>query len=145
MLLQTIDADLKTALKEKQETVLSALRNLKAALTNAKIEHQGELSDEEVLKVIAKKVKQHKDSIQSFLAGNRADLAQTEQAQLAVLEQYLPAGLSDAEVSAIVAQTIDRLRPAGLDFGKVMKEAMKEIAGRADGQLVSQLVKEQLK
>ena len=145
MLLQKIDADLKTALKEKQETVLSALRNLKAALTNAKIEHQGELPDEEVLKVIAKKVKQHKDSIQSFLAGNRADLADTEKAQLAVLEQYLPAGLSEAEVSAIVAQTIDRLRPAGLDFGKVMKEAMKEIAGRADGQLVSQLVKEQLK
>src|SRR5574339_509256 len=101
MLLEQIDSDLKSALKEKNETQSSALRNLKAVLKNAEIDKQAALSDDEVMKVIAKKVKQHKDSITSFESGNRADLVATEKAQMQVLEKYLPQQLSEDEVRKI--------------------------------------------
>src|SRR5258708_39755937 len=93
MLLQKIDEDLKSALKEKNEAALSSLRNLKAALKNAEIEKQHALTDDEAMAVIAKKVKQHKDSIESFGQGYRQDLVQQETSQMAVLQKYLPSAL----------------------------------------------------
>jgi uncharacterized protein YqeY len=84
-----INQDLKSAMKEKNEVALSSLRNLLAAVKNAKIEKMADLDDADVAKVVAKKVKQHKDSIESFKAGNRPDLVETETAQMAVLGKYL--------------------------------------------------------
>ncbi len=145
MLLEKIDQDLKIALKEKKEITISALRNLKAAIKNVEIEKKTPLSDDEVSKVIAKKVKQHKDSIESFEKGGREDLVATEKSQMAILESYLPKQMDEKEVEAIVKDTIAKLNPAPSDFGKVMKEVMNQVAGRTDGNVVSKFVKENLK
>lgn len=145
MLLDQINQDLKLALKEKNEVTTSALRNLKAAMKNVEIEKQGELTEPEILKVLAKKVKQHKDSIESFTAGNRQDLADNEIAQMAVLEKYLPKGMDESEVRVIVKATIAELSATPADFGKVMKAVVAKVAGGADGSVISKLVKEELK
>lgn len=145
MVSQQIDDDLKAAQKEKNETAVSALRNLKASIQNAQIEKGSELSDDDVAKVIAKKVKQHKDSIESFIAGARTDLVAIEQAQMKVLEKYLPKQMEEAEVAKIVSETIAKLNATAADFGKVMKEVVVAVKGQADGSVISKLVKEQLK
>jgi uncharacterized protein YqeY len=145
MLLENIDQDLKGAMKEKNETTLSALRNLKAALKNAEIEKGAALEDADVLKAMAKKVKQHKDSIESFQAGGRADLVEVEMAQMKVLEKYLPQQMDEAAVRALVQSTIKDLSATNADFGKVMKEALVRAQGQTDGTVVSKIVKEELK
>ncbi|MBX4191757.1 MAG: GatB/YqeY domain-containing protein [Candidatus Doudnabacteria bacterium] len=145
MLLQKIDEDLKSGLKEKNEVVVSSLRNLKAALKNAEIEKQHALSDEETISVIAKKVKQHRDSIDSFKTGGREDLVSAETAQMTVLQKYLPAMMSEEEVSVVVKQVITESSATTKDFGKVMKDVMAKVKGQADGTLISKLVKENLK
>lgn len=145
MLSEQIDQDLKIALKEKSEIAVSALRNLKAALKNAEIEKGGALSDDEVLKVMAKKVKQHKDSIDSFVAGNRTDLAEHETGQMHLLEKYLPKQMSEDEVKALTLSVITEMKATAADFGKVMKEVLSKAAGRTDGSVVSKIVKENLK
>lgn len=145
MLLEKIDQDLKTSLKEKNEVATSALRNLKAALKNGEIEKGHALSDEEALSVVAKKVKQHKDSIESFKSGGREDLVSNEQSQMAVLQQYLPAAMSEEELAGIVKQAIADLGAGPADFGKVMKEVMAKTKGAADGNIISKIVKENLK
>ena len=144
MLLEQIDADLKIALKEKNETTTSALRNLKAAVTNVQIEKRQALTDDELLSVIGKKVKQHKDSIESFTAGNRADLVNLEQAQMAALQKYLPKQMNEAALGMIVKDTIKNLNATTADFGRVMKEVVSQVKGQADGSMISQLVKENL-
>ncbi|MBI4363417.1 MAG: GatB/YqeY domain-containing protein [Candidatus Doudnabacteria bacterium] len=145
MLLEQIDQDFKTALKEKNEIAVSALRNLKAELTNVQIEKRKELTDEEVTDVVRKKVKQHKDSIESFQKGGRTDLVAHEEGQMAVLVKYLPAQIDEGDLRKIVADTISQLNATQKDFGKVMKEVMTRAKGSTEGNLVSKIVKEQLK
>ena len=145
MLQQQIDQDLKTALKEKNEIALSSLRNLKAALKNSEIDKQKTLTDDDVLSVIAKKVKQHKDSIEGFTAGGRADLVDHETAQMQVLQKYLPKQMDEAELAKIVTDAITKLNASNADFGKVMKEVVAAVKGQADGSTISRLVREHLK
>lgn len=146
MLLEQIDADLKAALKAKDETKVSSLRNIKAAIKNAEIEKKEALTDADIMKVMAKKVKQHKDSIESFAAGGRADLVGPEEAQMKILESYLPAQMDEAAVRTLVAAVIADLgATSAADFGKVMKEASTRAAGQADGAAISKIVKETLK
>jgi uncharacterized protein YqeY len=145
MILENIDQDLKGAMKEKNDTALSALRNLKAALKNAEIEKAAPLDEVESLKVIAKKVKQHKDSIESFLSGGRQDLVDVEIAQMKVLEKYLPQQMDEAQVRALVQAAIKDLSATPADFGKVMKEVIARAKGQTDGTVVSKIVKEELK
>lgn len=145
MLLRQIDEDLKAALKEKKEIVVSALRNLKAATKNTEIEKGQPLSEDEVLAVIAKKVKQHKDSIEGFTAGARLDLADYEAAQMQVLQKYLPQQMGEAALAAIVKEAITNLKATPSDFGKVMKEVVGKVRGQADGTVISKIVKENLK
>ena len=97
------------------------------------------------MKVIGKKVKQHKDSIESFQAGNRPDLVATEQGQMAILEKYLPKQMDESAVREIVKSTISELSATAADFGKVMKTVVGKVAGGADGNMISKLVKEELK
>jgi uncharacterized protein YqeY len=145
MIIEKIDQDLKAALKEKNEITVSSLRNLKAAFTNVELEKNHPLSDEEAQGVIMKKVKQHKDSIESFSSAGRTDLVTHEEQQMAVLQKYLPESLSEEEVEKIVKKTITELNATSKDFGKVMKEVVSKVKGQADGSLVSKLVKENLK
>ena len=145
MLLEQIDQDLKTAQKEKNEVAVSSLRNLKAALKNAEIQKQASLTDEEAISVLGKKVKQHKDSIESFAAGNLQDLVLIEKNQMEVLQKYLPKQMDEAALSAIVKQVITDLSAGPNDFGKVMKEVVSKVKGQADGSIISKIVKENLK
>ncbi len=145
MLLQKIDEDLKNALKEKNNIALSSLRNLKAAFKNAEIEKQHALSDEEAIGVIAKKVKQHRDSIESFKAGARNDLVENETGQMEVLQKYLPQAMSEDELTAVVKQVMAESSATTKDFGKVMKDVMAKVKGQADGSIISKIVKENLK
>lgn len=145
MLSQQIEEDFKAAFKSKDEVAKSALGNLKSALKNAQIEKKSELTEAEAISVIAKKVKQHRDSITEFEKGARADLVATETAQMKVLEKYLPQQMSEEEVRGLVKQAIADLNAAPADFGKVMKEVLNRAKGQTDGSVVSKVVKEELK
>ncbi len=125
---------------------LTALRMLKAALTNREVERGHTLDDTESLQVVAALVKQRKDSIAQFTAGGRQDLADKEAAEIRVLETYLPPAADPAMVEQAVA---DAVRESGAtspkDMGKVMKAAMAKLAGQSvDGKIVSELVRQKL-
>lgn len=140
-----IEADLIQALKSKDEIVLSSLRNLKAEIKNTEIEKQHTLSWEEVLEVVRRKVKQHKDSIESFTNGAREDLVAIEQRQMAVLVKYLPRQMAEDEVRNLVLQAVSDLSASQKDFGKVMKEVLSRAKGSTDGGTISKILKEELK
>jgi uncharacterized protein YqeY len=146
MITETIDQDFKNALREKDELTVSALRNLKAEIKNIEIAKQKQLAEDEVQAAVAKKVKQHKDSIESFRAANRPDLTEHEEKQMAVLLKYLPKQMDESEVRELVRQAIAELSASGAqpDFGKLMKEVMARAKGQTDGSVVSKIVKEEL-
>jgi uncharacterized protein YqeY len=145
MILEKLENDYKTAFKAKDEIAKSSLGNVRAAIKNAELEKRSELTDAEVLAVVSKKVKQHKDSISEFEKGGRQDLVDKEQAQMKILEGYLPKQMDEADVRKIVAETIQSLNATPADFGKVMKEVLARAAGQTDGSVVSRIVKEELK
>ena len=141
MSLEKIESDLKTAMKEKNEIKLGTLRMLKAAIKNKEIDKKQALSNQEILQVIQKQVKQRKDSIVEFEKAKRQDLLQKETAEIAVLELYLPKQLSESELKAIVQKAVQSTgAKSKADMGKIMKEVMPQIAGRADGKQVNQIV-----
>jgi len=143
-----VDEDLKDAMRAKDAARLSVLRLLKAALKNATIEKVGaggELNDADAITVIRKQVKQRQDSIESFEKGGRAELAEKEKAEIAVLNQYLPQAMSVAELQKIVADTIREVGASSrAQMGAVMKALQPKIAGRADGKTLSTEVSRQL-
>ena len=142
MLTDKINADLKQAMLAREVLRLSTLRMLKSAIEYTKIEKKQEtLPDGDVIAVIKKQVKQRQDSIESFDKGGRADLADKEKAELAILKSYLPAELAETELTAIVTAVIAELgAQTKADMGKVMKAVQAKVAGRADNRLVSQIV-----
>jgi uncharacterized protein YqeY len=140
----TITSDLKDAMKAKDKVALEALRAVKTAFTLARTSKGSGavLSDEEELKIIQKLVKQRNDSAAIFKEQGRNDLLEKEIAEAAVLEKYLPAKLSDEELTVTVKSIIERLGASSMqDMGKVMGAATKELAGKADGKEISQKVK----
>jgi uncharacterized protein YqeY len=143
---QTLGADIVTAMKAKDQTRLTALRMLKTALTNKSIEKGRALEAAEELQVVSMLVKQRRDSIEQFTKGGRKDLADKEQAEIAILDAYLPAAASDDEIAAAVAAAIAETGAAGAkDMGKVMKAVMAGLAGKTvDGKKVSETVKAKL-
>ena len=145
---QQIDADLKEAMRSRDPVKLGVLRMVKSALKYAAIEKsgtEGELDDSEATQVIRKQVKQRQDSIESFEKGGRPELAEKEKRELAILNQYLPAALSDEELSRLVRETIIEIGATSkAQMGAVMKVLTPKVAGRADGRTVSQEVQRQL-
>lgn len=143
-----IDEDLKDAMRAKDAARLSVLRLLKAALKNAAIEKvgaEGELNDADAVVVIRKQVKQRQDSIESFERGGRADLAEKEKDEIAVLNNYLPQAMSAEELQRIVAETIAEVGATSrAQMGGVMKALQSKLAGRADGKTLSTEVQRQL-
>lgn len=138
---------MKEAMKAKDTVALQALRAVKAAFLLAKTETgaQSELTEEQEIKIIQKQVKQRKDSVAIYLQQGREDLATPEQAEIAVLEQFLPKALSEDEVSNVVLATITDLGATGMqDMGKVMGVVSKKLAGQADGKIIADLVKKHL-
>ena len=126
--------DMKAAMRAKDSGRLNTIRLMIAEVKRKEVDEQIELNDTQVLAIIEKMIKQRKDSISQFEAGNRADLADIEKAELAILATYMPAGLSDDEVAAEVAAAVAATGAAGpQDMGKVMGAANGVVAGRADG------------
>ena len=146
-LLNTINEDLKTAMKAKAEMDLAVLRMLISSIKNKKIElkKQEDLNDDEVVAVIKSEVKKRKDSIESYKAGNRDDLAQNEEAEIEVLKKYLPEEMSEDAVQEVVKEVISSMGEVTMqDFGKVMGASMAKLKNQADGSVVQKVVKEEL-
>lgn len=135
----------KAAMKRGDRLTLSTLRLLSAALHNEEIEKRRELIEEEILKIIASLCKQRQDSIALFRQGGRTDLVEKEEAEMAILRRYLPQALTEDEIRALIRGSMDEVGAKGVqDLGKVMKQMMPKIAGRAEGKRVSELAKEML-
>ena len=143
---QTLGADIVTAMKARDQNRLTPLRMLKSALTNKSIEKGRALEAAEELAVVSMLVKQRRDSIEQFTKGGRTDLADKEQAEIAILSTYLPASASDDEIAAAVTAAIaESGATSAKDMGKVMKAVMAGLAGNTvDGKKVSDSVKAKL-
>lgn len=144
---QDLMTALKTAMKAKDQTALTALRAIKSAILLAKTETGAteELTEDQELKILQKQVKQRKDSAAIYLEQGREDLAAPELAEAKVIEQFLPEALSEEEIFKIVEQTIDEIKAVGMkDMGKVMGIVTKKVAGKADGKTISTIVKAKL-
>ena len=145
---QSIVEDMKTAMRAKDSLTLNVVRNLKSSIKYAAIEKlgaEGELPDLDVITVIRKEIKKRQDSIASYEAANRADLADTEQAEMAVLEKYLPTAMSLEEIVKLVEAAIAETGATSKkDMGPVMKLVQERAAGRADGKTISTEVSKRL-
>ncbi|KRM67845.1 GatB/YqeY domain-containing protein [Apilactobacillus ozensis] len=138
--------DLKNAMKAHDKVKLTVVRMLKASLMNEKIKLGHDLSDEEEITVISREAKQHKESITEFKAADRDDLVEQQEAELSILQEYLPKQLSEDEINQVVSDAIKQVNASNMsDFGKVMGAVMPKVKGKADGNLVNQAVKSQLK
>lgn len=142
---ETIQSDMKAAMRSKDQATLRALRAIKAAILNEEVSEgrQGNpLTEEEEIKLLMKQAKQRRDSLEQYQQNGRDDLAATEQEELAIIERYLPKQLSEAEIETRVKAIIEQVGAESMkDMGKVMGAASKEMAGKADGKTISAVVK----
>ncbi len=143
---QRITTDLTAAMKAKDAARLSTLRMVKASMTNREIEKGGELSDEELMKVMQSLVKQRRDSVEQYEKAGRQELADKELSEIKIIEEYLPQAASREEIEKAVESAIAETNAKTMrDMGAVMKAAQAYLAGRsADGRTVSEIVKNQL-
>jgi uncharacterized protein YqeY len=140
-----LDADMKASMREKDTVRLSVIRMLKSAIKYREIEAMKPLDDAGVLQVIGSEIKRHKDSVDQYRAGNRLDLVAQEEGELKVLQAYLPAQMGEGELQALVEAAVVKTGATGpRDMGTVMKALLPDVQGKADGRLVSELVKARL-
>lgn len=145
----TINQDIKTAMRAKDQAALRALRAVKSAILLAETAEgrdvEAPLSADEEMKILTKQAKQRKDSIDSFISNSRDDLAAKEQGELDVIAKYLPKQLGAEEIAEKVKEIVTRVGASSMkDMGKVMGIASKELAGKADGKAISGVVKQLL-
>ncbi|GET14544.1 GatB/YqeY domain-containing protein [Ligilactobacillus agilis] len=144
-LLESLQKDMVAAMKAKDKTKLSTVRMLKAAVTNEQINVGHDLTSDEEVSVLSRELKQRKDSLEEFKAAGRDQAVADLEAEIAVVESYLPEQLSVDEVKAVVEETIKAVGATSkADFGKVMGVLMPKLKGKADGKLVNATVKELL-
>jgi len=137
--------EMKQAMKTNDKLRLSTIRMIRSALKNKEIELRKKLEDEEAAKVIQAMVRKGEESVEQFQLGGRTDLVEKEKKEIEILKSFLPQPLSQEEVSKIIEQSIQETQASSpKDIGKVMKSVMPKIAGKADGKLINQLVKEKL-
>ncbi|HXY53815.1 MAG TPA: GatB/YqeY domain-containing protein [Nitrospirota bacterium] len=142
---EKIEDDTRQALKSGAKDKVSTLRMLNAALKNKQIDKRRSLTTEEVIETVRSLIKQRKDSIEQFTKGGRQDLVDKETAEVAILEAYLPKQLAGEELEAMIRDAIAQTgAQSARDMGKVMKALIPMVGGRADGKLVSELVKNAL-
>ena len=144
---EKVMTEIKAAMKAKDSVALESLRAIKSAILIAQTDKGagGELSEEDEIKLVQKLVKQRKDSASIFNEQGRNDLAEPELAQVAVIEKFLPAQLSEEEIEKVVVNTITSVGATGMqDMGKVMGIVARELAGQADGKTISTIVKSKL-
>ena len=142
---QRLADDLKHAMRGGDKVRRSVIRLVMAAITNAEIARQATLDGTDILGIIAKEAKQRRESIEAFRLGNRQDLVAQEEAELAVLSEYLPLPMSGEEVKVAARQVIEEVGAQGLsDKGKVMPKLIAQLKGRADGREINAIVTELL-
>lgn len=144
---QDLMTAMKIAMKEKNTTALTALRSVKSAILLAQTESGAvaELTEEQEIKILQKQVKQRKDSAAIYLEQGREDLASPELAEAEVITQFLPEAMSEEDITKVVVDTIQKIGAQGMkDMGKVMGIVSGELAGKADGKTISNIVKAQL-
>ncbi len=138
---ERLEADIRDAMRSRSQQRLEALRFLKSAINRVEIDRRVTLDDEGVTEVIVRQVKDRRDSIRMFRDGNRPDLVEKESADLAVLEEYMPAQLGEEELLALIEETIRQVGAETIrDKGKVMGRLMPQVQGKADGQQVNAIV-----
>ena len=142
---EQITADMQKAMRARDTARLEAVRLLRAAIQRREVDEQIELTDDEVLSVIQKMIKQGRDSIEQFEKGDRHDLVEKEAAMLAVLEPYLPDALSDEDLAALIAEALTHTKAESMrDMGQVMGWLKPKLQGKADMAAVSAVVREKL-
>jgi Uncharacterized conserved protein len=140
-----MDQEMILAAKAKDKIRLSALRLLKSGLHNREIDLKRELNEAEFLQLLSAMVKQRKDSIEQFEKGSRTDLVEKEEAELKVIQEFMPTPMSEAELDAMIAEAIRETGAASVrDMGKVMATLMPKVTGKADGKMVGEKVKARL-
>ncbi len=144
-LLDKLNEDMKQAMRSKEKEKLSVIRMLKAALQNEAINQGGTLSKDDEITVLAREMKQRRDSLSEFEKAQREDLAEKVRAEIVIVEHYSPKQLTDDELEEIVKVTIAEVGATSkADFGKVMGKIMPKVKGRADGNAVNNFVKKYL-
>lgn len=142
MLIERIDSEMKDAARAQDKRRLGTLRLLKSQLTYRGLDSGKPLGDEDVVATVSSMIKQRKDSIEQYLAGNRPELAQNEREEIVILESFLPKQLTDAELSALVQEAVAASGAKGpKDMGAVMTALMPKVQGKAEGKRVSEAVK----
>lgn len=137
--------DFKVAMRNKEKLKKDVLMMARAAVKQKEVDTRTELSDDDVIDIIAKQIKQKKDSIEDFKKANRDDLVDQAESEIKLLEPYMPEQLSEEEVEAIVKEAIAATNAESMrDMGKVMGSVMPKVKGRADGGIVNQMVKKHL-
>lgn len=141
----TLNENLKQAMKARDVLRLSVVRMITAAIKNREIDRRHELDDQEIVELLSTLAKQRRESVRLYQEGNRPDLVEKEEAELSVLEEFLPAQLGPDELEALVAKVINEIGAAGAkDMGRTMKALAPLTAGKADGKQISEIVKQKL-
>ncbi len=144
-MVEQLEKDMITAMKEKDKDKLTVIRMVKASLKQEQIDHKKEINDDLLIDVVNKQIKMRKDSITEFEKGGRTDLIEKTQSEIDVLMKYLPEQLSEEEVNKIIDEIFEEVKPEGQkDMGKVMKEATSKLKGKADMKTVSSIIRERL-
>lgn len=142
---QQIDSDYLTAYKGGEQLRISVLRMLRAELKNKELESSQELTENDILGIIRSMIKKRNEAAEAFAAGGRQEKADGEIAEIAILAAYLPPELGESQVEKLIAEAIEEVGAKGPgDMGKVMKAVMTKIAGRADGKMINQKVRQAL-
>ena len=144
---ERLDADMKEAMRAKDQLRLDVVRAVKSAVKYREVEGEKAvvLDEAGILQVLGSEIKKRRDSVEQYRAGNRADLVEKEEAEIAILQGWLPTQLTEAEVRARVDAVVQQVGAKGpKDMGAVMKALLPEVQGKADGKLVSELVKARL-
>ncbi len=145
MLLKQLQKEMKEAMKSGDKEKLSVIRMLISEIKKVQIDSKKELTDQDIIKILQKYAKQRKEAIQQYKKANRPDLAEKEQKELEIVQQYLPQSLSREELEKIIDETISELGASSMkDMGKVMKAVTEKVQGRAEGSVISQIVREKL-
>ncbi len=144
-ILKKINEDLITSMKSKNELKTTTLRMIKSAVKNAEIAKRGkgDLTEDDIMGVLSTMVKQRKESAEQYEKANRKDLADKENTEISIIQEYLPKQLTTEELDAIIKTTIQETGVTGMkEMGKLMKALMPKVKGKADGKLVNQMIKE---
>ena len=146
MLRDTLDSDLKDAMRNKEALKRTVLRTMLSEIRNAEINSQTTLDDEGIISVLTKQVQQRKDSVEAYAAANRQDLVDKETEEINIISVYLPEQLPVEEIEEIIKTAISEIGASTLsDMGKVMGLVMPQVRGRADGKMVNTIVTEKLR